>query len=171
MGQGRVIYQNWIVDVGADPSKKYSADYTDPQTQPNRGIIEAVREALKELPPLQRRFVEQYFYMGRPHNEISRIMGLDIATIEGIHRQAIKSLKIHLSPFVKDNFNVNCHTANVCPICSSSDRREIDLLIKSKKKEETWKKIIRCLKEEFDIEIKTPQVLIGHQKYHMSKEE
>jgi hypothetical protein len=54
-----------------------------------------------------------------------------------------------------------------CVICNSPFRPELDELIKNKKKEETNARLIRIFSQRYGLEIKTPQVIISHQKRHM----
>ncbi|MEW5925176.1 MAG: hypothetical protein AB1746_14425, partial [Candidatus Zixiibacteriota bacterium] len=68
--------------------------------------------------------------------------------------------------FVRSRFDIAVGAETICPLCNSSYKDQINDLLRNKSKEETWQEIIGILKSKYDIVIKTPQILIGHQKYH-----
>jgi hypothetical protein len=82
-------------------------------------------------------------------------------------------LKMLLSDYVKTRFNLSlpeetdCRINSHCIICRSPFRHELDKLIKAKKKEETYKSLIGVFKQKYGLQIKAPQVIIGHKKKHM----
>jgi actin-related protein len=87
--------------------------------------------------------------------------------LERIHNSALEKLKFSLKEFVSQRYKIKIFPEGKCLICSHPEREKLDELIKTKKEEETWKKILRLFKEEFNLEVKTPQILINHQKKHM----
>ena len=119
----------------------------------------------------EREFIERYHFEGESYCRIAEAMGMRMAMIDGLHRRATIKLKKLLAAFMADEFNLKVEAGPECPICISQYRDEIDRLIASKQKEETWRPIIQKLKKEYGIVIKTPQILIGHQKYHQSNVE
>lgn len=167
MPRRRIIYKNWIADIGLDPAclKQTRCDKTE--TIYNQKIIKAVRTAVEKLSPKEKEFIERYYFRGESYRDISICFNKKINRLENIHRRAITKLKRLLAGFVKDEFGIKVKKTFVCPICLSPYRDDIDALIRRKKKSDTWKKIIKTVKTEFRTEIKTPQILISHQKYHM----
>jgi len=166
MSNARILFQNWIVDLGFDPGHKRIILDTDNIIIPNRRIITAVRLALKKMSNNEREFIERYYFKGESYVKIGQALRWIPYRVEALHRRAVKKLRKHLAPFVKREFGIEIDTNYECPICNSPLKDEINRLFKAKKPEETWKKIIKILKEKYKITIKTPQILIGHQKYH-----
>jgi len=168
----KVIYQNWIVDIGFNPACK-PTPFDNISAPPNERVINAVRKALDKLSVVEREFVDRYYFRGKSYIQVALAMSKSSDGIENLHRRVIIKLRKHLAGFVKEEFGIgtDIEISPNCVICKSAFRNEIDLLIKNKKKEETWKKIIRKLKIDYNIIIKSPQILIGHQKYHITKGE
>ncbi|UCD93809.1 MAG: sigma-70 family RNA polymerase sigma factor [Candidatus Zixiibacteriota bacterium] len=168
MSRRKIIYQNWIVDIGFAPGRTAFILFEDNPSEPNREIIAAVREAIEELSPLEKEFVERFYFHGQSYLKIADELGKRPRRIEGIHRRAISKLKKSLAEFVREKFDVETTVDTDCIICNSTFRKEIDAMIDAKKDEETWKNIIGALKKRYGIKIKSPQVLIGHEKYHLT---
>lgn len=59
----------------------------------------AVKEALDELPPLQRQVVEEAFYEGLSHGEIAAKTGEPLGTVKTRMRLAARKLTDRLKPF------------------------------------------------------------------------
>ncbi len=167
MSNTRLLFQNWIVDLGFDPGHKRILLDTDNVIIPNERIIKAVRLALGKMSKNEREFIERYYFEGESYIKIGQALRWMPYRIEALHRRAVKKLRKHLAFFVKKEFGIEIEIEYECPICNSPSKGEINELIKVKKPEETWKKIIKTLKEKYGITIKTPQILIGHQKYHI----
>jgi IS30 family transposase len=166
MSPRKLTYQNWIVEIGFDPGRK--GDISVGADRPrNERIIAAVREAVARLSPLEREFIERYYFCGQSCASIASALNKKEKRIEAIRRQAVIKLRKYLAGFVRKQFRIEVETGPDCPICNSPCKAEIDRLIKNKKKKETWKKIIKMLKEDYSVIIRTPQILISHQKYHM----
>ncbi len=167
MAKGKIIYQNWIVDIGVDPGQSGKLQIQSDLIKPDKQVVSAVRKALEQLEPFEQDFIESYYFQGKTYREIAKFQNRRISRIEGLHRRSLAKLKKYLARFVKERFDIDAEIGSDCIICSSDYKEEIDKLIKNKKKQETWKNIIKILKEKYQIQIKTPQVLIGHQKYHL----
>ena len=167
MPRRRIIYKNWIVDIGLDPACLKQTQRASPKMEYNQKIIKEVRAAAEKLSPKEKEFIERYYFRGESYRDISNYFNKKINRLENIHRRAITRLKRLLADFVKDEFGIKVKKTFICPICLSPYRDNIDALIRQKKKSDTWKKIIKTAKTEFNIEIRTPQILISHQKYHM----
>jgi RNA polymerase sigma factor (sigma-70 family) len=126
-----------------------------------------VREAVERLSPLERQFVEYFYFEDKSYREISLILNKSIHKLERIHHRALGKLKMLLSDYVKTRFRLNLPEQTGCIICKSPFRQELDELIQAKKEKETYKSLIRIFKEKYGLKIKTPQVIIGHKKKHM----
>jgi RNA polymerase sigma factor (sigma-70 family) len=126
-----------------------------------------VREAVVRLSPLERQFVEYFYFDDKSYREISVILKKSIHRLEGIHHRALGKLKILLSDHVKTRFKLDLPEETDCVICRSPFRQKLDKLIKAQKKKETYKSLIKVFKEKYGLDIKTPQVIIGHKKKHM----
>ncbi len=167
MAKGKIIYQNWIVDIGIDPGQAGKIQIQSDEIKPDEKVVSAVRKTIEKLDPQEKEFIENYYFQGKTYREIAKIQDRRISRIEGLHRRSLAKLKKYLAGFVKDQFDIDVEIGRDCIICSSPYKNKINRLIKAKKKQETWKKIIKILKDKYQIQIKTPQILIGHQKYHL----
>ena len=167
MAKGKIIYQNWIVDIGIDPGQAGKIQIQSDTIKPDEKVVSAVRKAIEKLNPQEREFIENYYFQGKTYREIAKIQNRRISRIEGLHRRSLAKLKKYLTGFVKEHFDIDVEIGRDCIICTSPQKDKINKLIKAKKKQETWKKIIKILKDKYQIQVKTPQVLIGHQKYHL----
>ncbi len=170
MGTPRIIYQNWIVENGADPRKVRHEIPGDDRIIPNDEIIKAVRQALKRLPPLQKELVERFYFEGHTIEDISCSLDISIRDVRAFLRDAVRSLKRSLNGFVEKKFGIVAAKVASCPLCASPFREEIDRLIAAHKPRETWSKIIKTLRIQYGIHIIAPQILISHKKYHIRKE-
>ena len=169
--RNRIRYLSWAIDLFG---------YSDPETEEEvtgessrEETNQKVREAVGKLSPLERQFIEYFYFECKSYNQITLILNKKIYKLERIHYRALAKLRMLLSDYVKDRFNLSLpeetdltvHTD--CIICKSPFRRELDKLIKAKKKQETYKSLIRVFKQKYGLEIKTPQVIIGHKNKHM----
>jgi len=170
MGRAKIVYQNWIVELGTDPSVQRGTLPPDDPIIPNGEIIRAVRRALDKLPPFQKELIEDYYFRGISVADLAADRKIKPSEIQSYLREAIKSLKGSLDSFVRRKFGIRSRKSRECPICNSEHRDEINRLIIDRNPRETWKNVIKTLKRDFGIVIKTPQVLIGHRKYHIKKE-
>jgi hypothetical protein len=164
----KIVYQNWIADIGFELGRTWLEQSPSEPSEPNPEIIEAVREAIDMLSPIEREFVDRYYFRGQTYMQIAVDLAKKPSRIEGIHRRAMGKLKKQLAAFAEEKFGIETQVGADCVICNSPFRKEIDAMINAKKEEETWKNIISILKARYGIEIKTPQVLIGHKKYHLT---
>jgi hypothetical protein len=132
-----------------------------------------VREAVGRLSPLERQFIEHFYFECKSYNQIALILNRKIYKLERIHYRALNKLRILLSDYVKTRFNLSLPEEtdlkmnSRCIICKSPFRQELDKLIKAKKEGETYRSLIRIFKQKYGLEIKTPQVIIGHKRKHM----
>jgi len=126
-----------------------------------------VRKAVKKLSKEKRLFIESFYFEFKSYQEIAGILKKRVYKLERIHKRALDKLRILLAHFVKDRFQLEVSQKTDCVICNSPFRPELDELIKNKKKEETNARLIRIFSQRYGLEIKTPQVIIGHQNKHM----
>lgn len=167
MGASRIVYQNWIVELGRDPNEdltKSDGSHSDEKRQ--MAVREAVIKALECLSEEERSFVERFHFMGQSYREISEETGKDIYRLDALHKRALRRLRVKLEPLVRRLYGITAGQRDSCPICESEYRNEIDRLISSKEESDTWSEIIRSVKSRYNIRISTPQILIGHEKYH-----
>lgn len=163
----RVIYKNWIFDAGLDPNPDEPAYEPDYPLEPNQKVTMAVRLAILQLRKIERTVVTRFYFDGRSYRRIAVDLGLSVKRIQAIHCRAVKKLKRNLAGFVAREFGVSVEKEKDCVICRSRYRNEIDRLIHRKKREETWKKVIKILKTDYGIIIRSPLILIRHQRCHM----
>jgi len=192
MSGNRVVYQNWIVEIGYDPARlKEGKNWDDPllesisldepsamtiSSEETRRAVEEresseaircnVRKALEKLSVQEREFISQFYFMGKSYREISGQSGRPIHKLEALHKRAVKKLKKQLGTFVQERFGVAVNVREDCLICQSPFVAEINRLIEKRDKSSTWKSIIKTLRERYGLKITSPQVLIGHEKYH-----
>jgi len=171
MSKGRLIFRNWIVEIGCDPRERKLLCQSESESIPNEKIIKIVRQALSKLYPDEQEFVRRYYFEGESYRQIADALHIRFHKMEGMNCRIRQKLKKQLAPFVRDEFDIEVDTGPECPICVSPSRAEIDQLIESKTIKETWRPIIQKLKKEYGITVKTPQILIGHQKYHKQLKE
>ena len=176
MSGNRLVYQNWIVELGGCPDQvRAEAGETGQTVSPGQlarekerqeMISREVADALSTLTDDEKEFVERFYYCGQTYGEVSERSGRAVHKLEAIHKRALRKLKKRLQPLVARLYG--CETAHKenCVICNSPYRRQIDQLISSRCQSETWKKVIKIIRDEYGIRISTPQTLIGHKKYH-----
>ena len=157
MPSNRIIYLNWITEVGQAPTE------TDCHSE---DIREEVRSALELLNEEERELIVRFYFMGESYVQISEKSGRTAYKLAGIHKRAVKKLRSALAGFVRERFQIDSEAARDCPLCQSPDLEAIDNIIRDRDRTTTWKPVIRKIKKEFGITINSPQLLIGHEKYH-----
>lgn len=188
MAKNKITYQNWIVEIGYDPQLKsetidnkyseisleqliesgFNPDSESANQSSNKDvIISAVRNAIAKLTPDEQEFIYHFYYMGERYNSLSEKSNKEIYKLNALHKRIVKKLKISLHKFVKQQFGIDANIKSDCPICNSVFLTEINDLIKSRNKRTTWANVIRKIENEYKMKITTPQILIGHEKYHM----
>jgi len=202
MGTNRLVYQNWIVELGIDPENK---DALRDWSYQNREIVSLedlkdvislngsallrdekemlrqarrrayvgaqVARALKKLTADEKEFIERFYYIGQSYREISEKSGRAVYKLEAVHKRAVRKLKRELAPVVRKLYSLDIEpsgapSSKTCPVCDSPFKNDIDKLIAARDKKGTWRPVIKILKKKYGLRIKTPQVLIGHEKYH-----
>jgi RNA polymerase sigma factor (sigma-70 family) len=130
-------------------------------------LEEKVAKALDKLDSVEREFIRYFYFDCLSYNQISKFLSKTKDRLERIHRSALEKLKTCLKDYILQRYKIRVPLEKGCLICSHPSRKELEELIKAKKKEETWKDVLRIFKKEYNLEIKTPQILINHQKKHM----
>lgn len=185
MARNRLTYQNWIVDIGYDPggtvalnntpkgkfleSDSSSLHATEVQvlTTEEEELIQKVTSALSGLTEDEREFIIRYYYMGESYQKISKQSGRAAYRLVALHNRSIKKLKANLVEFVRLRFKLETISKKACPLCDSAQAEQINRLITTRDKRRTWKPVIKALRDDYGIEVSSPQLLIGHEKYHM----
>lgn len=156
------------MDLGCDPSMSdpASADFWDLNrvVEPDDEISRAVEEAMNRLNEQERYFIIRYYYMGQSYGEMSRLSGRAIHRLTAIHGRALRKLRARLADFVRGRYRIDTELGRGCVICQSPFRDEINSLIRAHTG--TWRAVMANLKSRYSLEIKSPQVLVGHEKYH-----
>jgi RNA polymerase sigma factor (sigma-70 family) len=175
----RIKCLNWADELFGHPEEEEAENYDAEISDEKRSQVEddgdpfreetnlKVREAMERLSPLERQFIEHFYFEDKSYREISVLLNKSIHRLERIHHRASGKLKMLLSNYVKTRFRLNLPEQTDCIICKSPFRQELDKLIQAKKEKETYKSLIRIFKKKYGLEIKTPQVIIGHKKKHM----
>ena len=182
-----------INETSPRPSPTGEGDFSPPLVgegdgsinSPQRGGVSAVdpeiekqvRKALARLSEKEKIFIEEFYYQGRSYKEISAILKINLKQAEYLHRRATFKLRNLLAGFVERKFKIKVdrvspeksvkHRKSVfaCIICQNPKQKEIEKVINSKKEQETWRVVLKKLKSEFNLDIKAPQILIGHMKH------
>jgi len=161
----RIYFFDWEIELYGCLNNELSDSKANIK---RKGLIDReVKKAVKKLTDEERQFIEKFYFEFKSYQEIAGILKKRVYELERIHKRALDKLRILLANFVKDHFNLEVSQKTDCVICNSPFRPELDELIKNKKKEETNARLIRIFSQRYGLEIKTPQVIIGHQNKHM----
>jgi len=166
MSSNRITYQNWIVDIGFDPERRppQQAAADDPGRQAE--IRERVNAALAKLDEQEREFIVRFHFQGQTYRSISERSGRPVHRLETLHRRALRRLRRELAGWVEETFGIDVSPQKDCVICRSANRPAIDRLIASRDRTRSWRPVIEQLRERYGLVIRSPQTLIGHEKYH-----
>ncbi len=171
--RGRVSYFNWATELYGylDQDLQAKIEQCFPRRDQGPATDELinleVRNAVEKLSPDEKRFVELFYFEFRSYREISRKWRKRIHKLERIHRRALDKLRILLADFVRQHFGLDVPPRTECMICMSPYRRELEQLIRDKTEDETYSRLMRTFRKRYGVNIKTPQVIIGHRKKHM----
>jgi len=81
-------YQEWMAAIGPVPA--HSADQP---TETTLQIESAVRNALENLPPHEKEFIERYYFQGESYSQIAPAVKRDLYRMHNLHRKSIKRLR------------------------------------------------------------------------------
>jgi len=163
----RIVYQDWIVSLGGDPSLTWEERSREGGTN-NQTIIRAVNQVLESLTEEESGFVRCYYFQGMSYQAIGDLTGRARYRLELLHNRALKKLRKRLAATLGGKYHIPLPGDGECPLCRHPRKTEINTLIQTKGTEETWRRIISTLRGEFGIRMVTPQQLKGHQKYHIA---
>lgn len=190
MSKKKIIYRNWLADVGFDPREgipprvipeipiftplgREAREVTEeqvfgtPEEQRRASYIrEQVAIALAQLTDDEREFVERYYLSGQTYREISQKSGRACYKLEALHRRAVRRLRKLLGRLAHEIFEIKGNKVSGCPICESKHRAEIDELILERDREGSWKAVALEIRQKFGVEVYSAMTLIGHEKYH-----
>jgi hypothetical protein len=167
MSKPRVVYRNWIVDLGFNPEDPDMLQEEENEArQRDEYVREQVSKAISRLPETQRELVQRLYNMGETCREIAEKSGRAVYRVEALHRRALKRLRKELQPLVKELYGIGSRTPPTCAICASPNRPGIDAIIRNRDRKKSWRPVIKRLREDFGLRIRSPQRLIGHEKYH-----
>ena len=176
----RIRYLNWV-QGRVDFVPAYEMEIEDEEALKRKlELEEKVQQALNGLDPLEKRFIQYFYFECLPYEKIAELLNKRKYKLQRTHRKALNKLRIILKDFAQTRFKICCDSEKLgwdegfssvldrsCILCQSPFKEEIDLLIRNKRREQTWKPLMRMLKEKYNLKIKTPQVLMGHQNNHM----
>lgn len=66
-------------------------------------LVEKVKEAIADLPPLQREALVLFEYEGLPMNEIASVVGSDVGAVKSRLHRARERLRSSLAPYLNTN--------------------------------------------------------------------
>lgn len=171
--RGRIRYLNWATELYGCLKEGTEGNYLqNPFDSRNEfkideSLNQEVRKAVELLSSDERQFIELFYFEFKSYQEIAHIVKKKVYKLERIHHRALGKLRILLADFVKNRFELIVPQKTDCIICKSPFKSEMDELIKYKKEEETYARLIRIFKQKYGINVKTPQVIIGHKRKHM----
>jgi len=163
--KGRMRYISWAIELYGRSNEDTAESKINRKSE--ELIAKEVRKAVEKLSAEERLFIQKFYFEFKGYQEIAGLLKKRVYKLERIHRRALDKLRILLAAFVKTRFKLEIPKKTDCVICRSPFHKELDQLIKSKKKEVTYIPLIRTFKRKYGINIKTPQVIIGHQRKHM----
>jgi len=173
--RGRVRYLNWALErsgMSGILERGYDFDEGEDQEKIKRDqeLEKRVHEALTRLDETEREFILYFYFDCFSYERIESLLKKRKDKLQRIHQRALDKLELILKDFVEKRFKLKTDDKTVCIICQNPHREELDRIILSKRKQETWKRIIKILNEKYHLRIKTPQILIGHARKHMIQE-
>jgi RNA polymerase sigma factor (sigma-70 family) len=170
--RGRIRYLNWALEsagTGGLADLKFDLDDKENQERikKDKELEKKVNQALRKLDEMERKFILYFYFDCFSLEKIGFLLKKRKDRLQRIHQNALNKLKLILKDYVEKRFKLRVEGESNCIICQSPYREELDRIIRGKRKEETWKRIIRILQDHYDLRIKAPQTLIGHLRKHM----
>lgn len=165
MARRRMIYHDWLareraVDESGEPDKGADSE-----------IEQQVQRALAALSENEREFIVHFYCMGQTEQQIAEATGRTVVRLHALHGRAVRKLRRLLGGFVAERFGLESGgQTSRCPVCESECAAEIDRIIANRDRKATWRPVMREIHERFGIQIRSPQVLIGHERYHSNNQ-
>ncbi|MDH3889883.1 MAG: hypothetical protein OEV49_02265 [candidate division Zixibacteria bacterium] len=169
MSGNRIVYQNWIVDLGRDPETQCQAsDSIDADQSDRRAeqICQTVDVALYRLDDEEREFIIRFHYMGESYRQISDKSGRPVHKLEALHKRSLKKLRRLLAPLADEVFGLRAGQEQACPVCNSKYLVQLNEIIRNRDRRQTWKPVLNLFRTKYNLTISSPQLLVGHEKYH-----
>lgn len=182
MRRNRIVFCNKVVDAAVSEDSTYPVASIEAVAlnelerlilSPDCGgrlprIREQVQLAIRGLDEDEREFISRFYYMGETYRQMAQASGRKIYSLEALHRRALRKLRKALARFAEAEFGVTPEKPRKpCVVCDSPRRAEIEALLNARPAEATWRSVMRAIAQEYGVRVATPQVLIGHQKYHL----
>jgi hypothetical protein len=131
--------------------------------EPDPRLVEAVDEALQSLDPSLGLLIRERYFEGLTIKEISERNSLpEPQVIAGVY-EARRRLKMLLAEFVRKRWGIE--VKGVCRICTHPRRDEIEAILSSRGKNESWGVTCRRVESLLKERIQPPQVLKAHTKH------
>jgi hypothetical protein len=131
-------------------------------TEPDPAVAEAVLKARERLPRGLDLLVYQRFYQGMTIPDIARANSLSPIEVRAGLYEALRLLRHYLADFAFKRWGV---MAAVCRICTHPRMAEIDRMLESKARDESWGAFIKRLEDVIGQRIYPPNILIVHDKH------
>jgi hypothetical protein len=148
----RIFYLNWDLEIVVENEEIAE------EKERKEELEDEVQRCLEKLPFLEKEFIRYFYFEGLPYKQISLLLKTNQRKLERMHKNILKQLKILLKDFVEKRFKLKIADEKLCPICLHPKREELEKILDSKRKEESFKRILRIFKEKFQLEISTPVV-------------
>jgi hypothetical protein len=125
-----------------------------------------VAGAMNRLEPDEQEILVQIYYLGKSYQEISRRSGRQTYRLKSLHHRAVCKLRRCLREYVKRRYGIVVQPP-ACPICESPHCAEINALILNRDRTDTWRPVLQIIREEYGLDIRSPQRLMGHERNHI----
>ena len=172
MSERKILYRGWITEQGHGPDGRAHSAATsgaDPCSDERElradALPDLVDRAIASLDDDEREFIRRFYFMGLSYFELAVRMGRPRHRLDALHRRARTKIRHFLAPFAGAG-RAEKSTQPNCAICRSPHRAEIDRIIAARPPDSTWKPVIAALRIRFGLVIRSPQTIIGHEKYH-----
>ncbi len=176
MRKNRIIFHEGVVDRYSGQHALFQFETEDGNgpgasaTQVGRTaepVIAAVRAAVSRLDPDQQDLIYQVYVLGRTLPDLADTTGLPHARLAVMHRRVKRRLCSLLAAFVNQRFGLDVGESVGCPICRHPGRGDIDRIIAAKRPDQSWRPIMRAIREQTALDLRSPHALIGHARYHL----
>lgn len=139
---------------------------TEEERKRVEGIGREVRRAVGRLRGMEREVIEGYYFDGLSMGRIAENEGVSVNRVVTAQRQAFRTLREILAPFVERIFGIGATRVTTCPICLAEWRDDAEAIIDGKTPEVTWGQVMTRIERATGWRAKSPQVLIAHQRKH-----
>ena len=167
MGKNRIIYRNWADNLSSSPPFEFDQSREAAEADHSADTIAVeVHAAIARLEPSERLLIERYYLQFEEFASIAESLRMSPYRLETLHARAMKKLCKLLGSFVAERFGLVQPSSTRCCICRSPRRSEIERLILSRDPKRPWKVLLKKLRTEFGISIRTYQIVQSHQRFH-----